>query len=249
MIVLSLLGLLVGVFGLIGFFMQKHKAGRIGSTPLVSTADAASKGSSVAGEKGAIAVEGAIRCASPVVSPVTQTSCLYYHLTVTASWKVGDQSRSAEIQDEKVAATVSVDDGTGPVNLVITSPSDDELKESFSKSQKRGLMSVMSGNKLTFGDKGFSLIAGMDVPGHRIPDDAEYKVVERIIAPIERAYVAGKSENNQIIAPSWVSLMISSKGREGLLAGTATMLNRTKYAAIGGFAAAAVFGILAAVMG
>lgn len=240
----------VGAFGVIGFLMQRHKAGRLGSTPVVSTGDAASKGASVAGPKGAIAVQGQVVCDQFLTSPVTGTACLYYDVTVTASWKVGDNKRTVPVSDAKVAARVGINDGSGLVEVSISSPSDDDCKESFKKSQKRGLGAALRGsNELAFGDHGFTLWAGQDTAKDKIPDDAEYTVVERVIRPMTTAYVSGKAEAGRIIAPSWVSLIFSSKSKEELLAGTSKMMKRTKYVAIGGLAAGAVFSLIGALTG
>jgi len=61
---------------IVGLFM-KSKAGRLAAAPLVKSHDAANRGDSVAGPKGAISVEGAVQCDRPLVSPVTGTPCLY----------------------------------------------------------------------------------------------------------------------------------------------------------------------------
>ncbi|MDP2314783.1 MAG: hypothetical protein Q8P41_17900 [Pseudomonadota bacterium] len=249
MTVLGIIFFFIGALGVAGFFMQRHKAGRLGSTPVVSTADAANNGTKVAGEKGALAVQGKVACAAPLTSPVTHTQCMYYELTINASWKVGESKENAEILKTKEAAGVTVDDGSGPVQVVISSPSDDEFKETFKKSQSRGIMAAMSGNVLKFGDKGFHIIAGQDIPGRKIPDDAEYTVVEKTIPVIGQAYVSGKSDGGTVIAPNWVSLTISTKSKEELLAGTATMMQRTKYVAIGGGSLGAVFSLLGLIMG
>ncbi len=232
--------LVVAAMALLGFFLQRHKSGRLGSTPLVSTGDAASKGAALAGNRGALAVQGKVQCAQPLLSPVTQTPCLYFELQVSAKWKVGESENGETLEERKQAAPVTVDDGSGPVAVVLSSLSDDDFKKAFDKTNSKGLLNVMDGNNLKFGDKGFIVRAGLTRDGRVLPDSAKYTVTEKILPVLNRAYVAGKAEGGKIIAPSWVSLIVSAKTREELLAGAASMMKRTKYVAI----AAGVAGLL-----
>src|SRR5262245_39257779 len=112
MVFVSYILTILGVIGLIWGGMMTYRAGRISKTPFVKTVEVASKGAAVAGEKGAVSVEGTVNCPKPLISPVTNTPCLYYDYKVTASWKTGDTSHSKEISKNKEAAPFTVDDGT-----------------------------------------------------------------------------------------------------------------------------------------
>src|SRR5690606_31546726 len=98
--------LLVGV----GIY-QRIKAGRVSKAAHVPTGDAATRGASVAGKGGAISVEGPVVCPEPLLSPVTQTPCLYYEVEVTGHWKEGNNNRSKKYYDDKLGVTFAVDDG------------------------------------------------------------------------------------------------------------------------------------------
>ena len=66
------LGIIAVIYGAI----MKVKAGRIAKAPFARTGDAL-QNPAVAGEKGAISVQGNVECPQPLVSPCTQTPCLY----------------------------------------------------------------------------------------------------------------------------------------------------------------------------
>ncbi len=232
MFALGIFLLVVAAMASVGFFMQRHRAGRLGKTPLVSTGDAASRGEAVAGEKGAISVQGKLSSPQPLVSPVTGTPCLFSLTKVTADWKVGDSSSSAVICEDIQAAKVMVDDGSGPVEVVLSNLDVGDYKQIFRKSNKMGLLNVLDGTTLKFGTNGYTVEAGTpDVDGRRVPQSAEYTVVEWVLPVLSDAYVAGKSEAGQILGPKWLSLIVSSKTRDELMAKTATMMKRTKLAA------------------
>jgi hypothetical protein len=224
--------LVVAAMASVGFVMQRHRAGRLAKTPLVSTGDAASRGEAVAGEKGAISVQGKLSSPQHLVSPVTATPCLFSLTKVTADWKVGDSSSSAVICEDIQAARVMVDDGSGPVEVVLSNLDVGDYKQIFRKSNKMGLLNVLDGTTLKFGTNGYTVEAGTpDVDGRRVPQSAEYTVVEWVLPVLSDAYVSGKSEGGQILGPKWLSLIVSSKTRDELMAKTATMMKRTKLAA------------------
>ncbi len=224
--------LVVAAMAAIGFFLQRHRAGRLGKTPLVSTGDAASRADAVAGEKGAISVQGKLSCPQQLISPVTQTPCLYYLTKVTADWKVGDSSSSAVISEDIQAAQVMVNDGSGPVEVELSNLDVGDYKQIFRKSNKMGLLNVLDGTTLKFGTNGYTVMAGTSgVDGRRVPQSAEYTVVEWVLPVLSDAYVSGKAEGGKILGPKWLSLIVSSKTRDELMAKTASMMKRTKMAA------------------
>jgi len=216
--------LLVGVLALAGGGLQRYRAGRIAKAPFFRTGQV----SQAAGHpRRAVSTQGAMQAPQLVVSPVTRTDCLYYEYSVLASWKAGDSSRSKMVDQGRVAAPFTVDDGSGPVWVDATRGGDIELETTFRKSQGRGIVNIATGGPIKFGEHGFSVLPGQKIDGVRIPDDAKYEVTERCMLPAQRFYVNGKlDEQNRITSPAWASLMISKKGREELLAGTATFAKR-----------------------
>src|SRR6478736_6516963 len=90
----------LGIVGLVWGFMQKMKAARLSAAPFAKTGDVAQKGDSVAGPKGAISVEGDVRCPTPLLSPVTGTPCVYYELKVVGQLKDGASTKSKDYVNE-----------------------------------------------------------------------------------------------------------------------------------------------------
>jgi alkyl hydroperoxide reductase subunit AhpF len=106
-------------------------------------------------------------------------------------------------------------------------------------------MSAITGKPLTFGENGFTVPTGMRVEGVLIPDSADFEVTERCLMPVPFLYANGRvDEQNRIASPSWISLVLSTKKRDELLAGTATFAKRLL---IGGAAASGVGAVVAAI--
>lgn len=244
MVAIGVLVLFVGILALAGGAFSRVRAGRIANTPFASTGDVASKGASLATQKGGISTQGRVVAPQLATSPVTGTPCLYYDVTVTAHWKVGDSVQTHRVTDEKVAAPFAIDDGSGAIRIDASKGGDLGTKTTFQKKQGRGLMSAFTGKPLTFGERGFSVPQGIRVGLTVIPDTAEFEVVERCLAMPERLYANGKLENGVIGSPSWTSLVLSTKSRDELLAGTATMAKRLL---VGGAAASAAGALVAGV--
>ena len=244
MVAIGILVLFVGALALLGGVLSRVRAGRIANTPFASTGDVATKGASVASPKGGISTQGRVVAPQLATSPVTGTQCLYYEVAVTASWKAGDQTQSHRVTDEKIAAPFAVDDGTGAVRVDASKGGDIGANVTFQKKQSRGLMSAFTGKPLSFGDRGFTVPQGIRVGLTVIPDHAEFEVVERCLVMPERMYVNGKVDNGVIGSPNWTSLVISTKSRDELLAGTATMAKRLL---IGGAAASAAGALVAGI--
>lgn len=244
MVAIGAFALVLGVLALVGGVFSRVRAGRIANTPFASTGDVASKGLAVAGPKGAISTEGRVVAPQLATSPVTGTPCLYYEVAVTASWKVGDSVQSHRVTDEKVAAPFALDDGSGAIRIDASKGGDLGTKTTFQKKQSRGLMSAFTGKPLSFGERGFSVPQGIRVGLTVIPDHAEFEVVERCLPMPEKLYANGKLDNGAIGSPNWTSLVLSTKSRDELLAGTATMAKRLL---IGGAAASAAGAVLAGI--
>ncbi|MFO0685410.1 MAG: hypothetical protein U0234_25350 [Sandaracinus sp.] len=249
MVAIGMIVLVVGLLALAGGGLSKLRAGRIANTPFASTGDVASKGASIATPKGGISTQGRVVAPQLATSPVTGTPCLYYEVAVTASWKVGDQMQTHRVTDEKIAAPFAVDDGSGAIRVDCSKGGDLGQKTTFQKKQSRGLMSAFTGKPLTFGDRGFSVPQGIRVGLTVIPDHAEFEVVERCVTMPEQLYVNGKLDNGAIGSPNWTSLVFSTKSRDDLLAGTATMAQRLLLGGGVASAAGAVIAGIGAMMG
>ncbi len=210
MVQVALVLVALGIIGLIYGFMQKVKAGRVADAPLVKTGEAAAKGSAAANPKGGISAEGNVVCREPLVSPVTGVPCLYYQLKVTASWKDGDSVKSKELTKEKRAARFAVDDGSGPVWIDAREGGDFEPSQKKEETKGTSLLGGITGQDLVFGN--YRVSTGMLSLG------TKYEVVEEVLPVVPRLYACGKvGSSNEIVAPGWRSLILSSKSRDELL--------------------------------
>ena len=238
MIQVGMLLVALAIVALVWGFMQKLKAGRVADAPLVKTGDAASKGTAVAGAKGAISAEGAVACQQPLVSPVTGTPCLFYEIKCTAEWKDGDTTKTKEIDHQKVAATFAIDDGSGPVWIDAREGGDFEPTQTKEETKGTGLIGGITGADIAFGQYRVS-------PGV-LSIGTKYTVKEQVLPLQPKIYACGKAAEGggSITAPSWRMLILSNKSRDELLA-SATI--GAKRFLLGGAAAFVVGGALALV--
>jgi hypothetical protein len=231
-----------GIVALIWGAMQKFKAGRLAKAPFVKTGDAARQGEKVAGEKGAISVEGKVNAKSLLTSPVTKTQCLYYELEVVGKWKEGDSEKSKDYVKEKHAAPFALDDGTGAIRIEASEGGDfDCIEKTFEETKKEGFFAdlksaVGKGQPMMFGQYAFTN------PPMSTAD--KFTCIERVVKPQPQLFILGKIENGAITAPKWTSLIMSNKTRDQLLGSTA---KAAKNFLIGGAAAAGVGVILGVV--
>jgi hypothetical protein len=231
----------LGIIGLIWGIMQKLKAGRVADAPLVKTGDAAQKGTAVAGARGAISVQGAVRCEQPLIAPMTGTPCLFYELKAFAVWKEGDAQKSKELHKDKQAARFSVDDGSGPVWVDAHEGGDFDPTQRKEQTQGTGIIGGITGTELSFGN--FKLATGMLTLG----SGTKYRVEESILPVQQQLYVCGKAADGggSITAPSWRALLLSHMTRDQLL-GSAT---KTAKMGIFGGGAAVATGVILTVVG
>jgi hypothetical protein len=207
-----------GIVALVWGAMQKYKAGRLAKAPFVSTGDAGSQGSKVAGERGAISVEGRVTVVEPLRSPVTGSECLYYELEVVGSWKDGDSKESKKYLEEKRAADIRLDDGSGAVRIDANQGGDFEpLKQTFDETKKEGFLAdlksaIGKGKPIMFGHYAFTNPVNSKA--------SEFRCIERVMPVQPRLYVCGKSADNAIGSPNWTSLVMSHKSRDELLGST-----------------------------
>ena len=212
------IGLGVLALGVIAFaygVFQKVKAGRLADAPFVTTGDAATRGKAVANPRGAISAEGNVGCASPLIAPVSGVPCLYYSLTTTATWKDGDDEKSKVVDERKIAADFTIDDGTGAVRVDLAEGGDFEPTQKKTESQSVGLLGGLKGDDLVFGH--YRLATGLLSLG------TTYEVAEEYLPVQPRLYVCGKADEagRGITAPSWRLLLVSNQSRDELL-GSAT---------------------------
>lgn len=229
-IVILLVGAGLGVFGL----MQHLKGKRILAAPFLKTGDAAKPGAP-AGDKGAVSTEGAASFAGEtLLSPITQTPCYHYEIEIyrhyekTVQTQDGSKTEKGKNKIKTVTggAQVKLDDGSGAIVVDMKDGADfDNQKKTFD--EKSGV-----GNPLIFGK--FTL-PNPDSSGEGWTTG--YSAVEKVV-PVDTSknlFVLGKLENGKIIKPGWRSLMVSNKGREGLMGATA---KKKKIGFIGGGVAA-----------
>ncbi len=206
-----------GIIGLIYGGMQKFKAGRLSKAPFAKTGEAATK-PSVAGEKGAISVEGTVKAPQPLLSPVTGTPCLYYELKVVGTWKDGDSTQSKDYVDEKSAARFTLDDGSGAITVDAAKGGDFEpLEKTFEETKKEGFFAdlknaVGKGQPMMFGKYAFHN------PVNSKAD--KFQCIEKVFKVQPKLYAVGKLDGGKITAPNWTSLILSNKSREELLGAT-----------------------------
>lgn len=245
------LAIVFGILGFIVFFMQKYKGGRIANTPFHKTGEVASKGDEVAGDKGALSTEGKVVFNEDdlLEAPVQGGKALYYKLTVQASWKSGDNSKTVTVHEEKKGVVFGLDDGSGVCQVDPQKGGDFDPLDKFSKTKSRGLISTIKGGGLEFGENGFQVHPGGRVKGHIIPESAKYEVKEEVLRPQPQLYVNGKYADGVIGSPSWASLYVSGKSRDETLADTMALANKTKMVGIIGSAGGAVMLIIGLIFG
>ncbi len=223
-------GIIVVIYGAI----MKFKAGRIAKAPFVSTGDAATRGAQLAGDKGAISTEGRVDCPQPLLSPVTQTPCLYYELKVVGSWKEGDQNKEKDYVHEKVAAPFALNDGSGPIPVDASKGGDFDVQQTFDDTKKEGFFAdlkgaVGKGEPIMFGHYAF--------PNPPMSKANKFRCIEKVVPMPQQLFALGKLEQGVITSPGFLSLVLSPKTRDELLGSSA---KSAKMALIGGAASAGV---------
>jgi E3 Ubiquitin ligase len=241
MAALAALLIVAAIVALIFGGLQKFKAGRLAAAPFVKTNDVATKGNSVAGQKGAVSVEGNVGCPQPLVSPVTGTPCLYYKVKVVGSWKEGDSTKSKDYYTDEQAVGFNLDDGSGPVPIDARKGGDLDLDKKYDETKKEGFFADIKNavgmkEPIVFGNFAFQN------PPMSVAD--KFNCTEYVLPVHPRLYVLGKHDSGVITSPSWTSLIISKKSRDQLMGSTA---KAAKFSLIGGGAGMALGVILALV--
>src|SRR4051812_47152572 len=214
----------LGILGLIYGLVMRTRAGRVTNAPFVKTGEIAQKGSAVANPKGMISAEGNVSCPQPLMSPVSNTMCLYYELKVTAEWKDGDTTKTKEVTHEKRAAQFALDDGSGPVWIDAQKGGDFEPKQKKSETKGTSLLGGITGQDLAFGN--YRVSTGMLSMG------TKYTVEEKVLPAVAKVYVCGKvGSSNEIMKPGWRNLLVTNKSREDYLGHA---MAHAKYSFMGG---------------
>lgn len=192
LLLLGILGLIVGVILLLVALAARYQAGLLAGSPVVSTADAAAKGRAVASPKGNVIVDGRVGCAAPLISPVTGTPCIAYCFTISATHRQGEQTKNMTIQEGKEAAPFTVDDGSGPVSVLIKDVDNAEMTEVFDKAQDMSNLGALP-EALAFGK--------LTVATKLIPAGSRCQVTEQVLKPEGRVMVCGRVSDGQPLEP------------------------------------------------
>jgi hypothetical protein len=230
-----------GLVALVWGALQRHKAAHLAGAPLGKTGDAA-RGAAPTGPKGALGVEGAVECATPLAAPASGTPCVYYELEVTGYWKEGDSTKSKKYVSEKRAASFAIDDGSGAVAIDASKGGDFDLDKTFDETKKEGFFADLKGavgkaDPIVFGGYAFHN------PAMSAAD--RFECVERVVRVHPRMFACGKLAGGVLASPDWASLVLSSKSRDELLGATA----KAAKAFLAGGAASLAVGVVLGVVG
>lgn len=229
---LLVIGLAVLGFGL----MQHLKGKRILSAPFKRTGELKSSPTSP-DPKGAMSTEGkVIAPAKALHSPCTKEPCLAYEVKIERLWEKVEETQdgskttsgSDTLETLRGGAVFGVDDGSGAVLVDVSKGADfDNYKDGFKKELNgRGWAS-----QVQFGELSFDLPVISDSEKYTVG----FKATEKYVPVEGQLFVLGKIEAAGLVKPSWRSLMVSSKGRDGLLG---SIQKKKKFSFIGGGVAA-----------
>ncbi len=239
---MGLLVLVVGLLGLTVGLLQHLKAKRIIAAPFRKTGELA-KNPTSPDPKGLMSTEGRVVSATPLLSPCSQTPCLYYEVELIRHGEKTEVTQEGT-KTEKTKQTVetlrkgqlfSLDDGSGPVSVDTAHGGDfDNLQKKFEEKVKLGMMLP---GELRFGK--------LTVRTPSLPSGEStlaFEAVEKLVPAEGSLFALGKIDNGVLGKPGWRSMMFSSKGREGLLASTAKL--RKVGLIVGGLATAAAIPLM-----
>lgn len=223
--------------GVAGFGLFNHlKARRIVAAPF-KTPSELSIDPSTSDPKGAISTEGRAQpLEQPLLSPCSQTPCLYYEVKVERLWEKSETSEDGTktskgkdtLDTIKGGALVGLTDGGGQVMVDLSKGADfDELTKGYQKELNGRSWS----SQVLFGEFKY------DVPALSTDKwTIGFKATEKFVPADASFFVLGKLDGDTIVKPSWRSMMVATKGREGLLGKVA---KRAKFSFIGGGVTAA----------
>jgi len=241
-IIATTLGLIFVIYGL----FQRYKAGRLLKAPFASTGDVASRGSAVADPKGAVSVQGEVKCAAPLIAPASGTPCLYYELKVVGKWKDGDSTQSKDYVDEKRCAEFTLDDGSGAVRIDASEGGDFEpFEKTFEQTKKEGFFADL---KNAVGKKEPIVFGQYQFDNPPMSKANEFVCVEKVLKVQPRLFVLGKHESGRLAAPKWTSMIVDARSRDELLGATAKSSKRSLIGGGVALAAGVILGIVSNVM-
>jgi hypothetical protein len=207
--------LVVAVVGVIVGLLQRSKGQKLADAPFVKTGEAASN-PQAANAKGSISVEGQIACQQPLRGPQSGQPCIYFEYKLeeehtkskltergtetTKEWRV--------VSEQKQGTAFTIDDGSGPVWVQIADKVDADLQTSFSGMPGTGAGGSVGG-----------LAAGLAVAAL---SGGRLRATEKIIPAQGKLFALGKHEQGRIVRHDGMmgSLILSPKGREGLMGAT-----------------------------
>ncbi len=227
--------------GLIILFLgtwRRLEARRLARAPLVRTGEAASRGAAVAAADGTIAVQGRVRCSRELLSPVTHTPCLYYELRVIGSWQDGDRRRRHTLVEERKAARIFLDDGSGSVRVVADGGGRFEgLRLSFAETRELHATELPLDTPLSFGGYVFHNPAGS------LADS--FLCEERVLTRVDSLFACGAIDGRrQIGGAPRATLILSRRDRDALLGATLRKAHRMLIGGGVATAAAALLGLV-----
>src|SRR5689334_19981020 len=152
LLTIGLVAVTLGIIGILFGIVQKLKAGRVADAPLATTGAVANQGRAVAGPKGQISAQGNVTCPQPLIAPFSGVPCLFYSIKCTAEWKDGDTNKSKVLDEQKMAAQFSIDDGTGAVWVDAREGGDFEPTQTKRDTKGTGLLGGITGTDLMFGN-------------------------------------------------------------------------------------------------
>ncbi len=233
---MGVLLLVVGLVALAFGFVQQLKARRILAAPFQKTGDIVADPISK-DPRGMMSTQGTVVPPKvQVLSGLSKTPCLYYEVVITRRWEKQERTQngyktvkgSSTVQTIRDGALFGLDDGSGAVGVDASKGGDfDNLKK---QAEAGGVF--LSDGYLKFGE------LRIPTPPSSVGEyTLGFEAVERIVPVGGSLFVLGKLQNGKLTKPGWRSMMFSTKGRDGLLASTAT---KRKFSLIGGGVGAVV---------
>ena len=190
----------VGVLLALGGLLARRTAGKILSTPLARTGDAARA-------NGITSCEGAVRAQHTLTAPCTGAPCVYYRLTIEKKVKEkrGNQTttRWKKIHDQHQGSVFALDDGSGPITIDAREEVDGDLEKTFSGPPPGGP-----------GLGGLAaLVASSARPGLG-EEVLEYRATEHVVRADAKLFALGAAQAGHLTRPGSGKLTLSTRGRD-----------------------------------
>lgn len=198
-LIIAGVGLLLVLAGLV----VRGQAGKLASTPLMKTGEAARA-------NGPASCEGTTRAIQqPAVAPCSGTPCVVYQLVIEKKIKTMQGNTQVTkwepLADPLVSTEFALDDGSGPVTVRLPHTFDLDLEQTYKGAPPGG--------------PGLGSLAPM-VPGglnERSEQIIEFRVSEKVLRPDARAYIVGVAQGGLLTAPQKGKMTVSSRGRDALV--------------------------------